>query len=145
MHTEEHDPVVSATIHVAAPATQVWAAITTPDALIQWYAPGCRWEIPELREGAAVRFFNSETDIQHATIERCVPPEELVLRWTPVPSLPGTTLVNSYLMSPVEHGTRVTIAQTGYSSVPEELRASWLKSDRSAFPAIAAALAAYLR
>ena len=145
MKTDERDQVVSTTIRVAAPATRVWTAITVPDELIQWYAPGCRWEIPELREGATVRFFNSETDIQSATIERCVPPIDFVLRWTPDPTLPETTLVNSYSLSPIERGTEVTIAQTGYASVPEAQRASWIKSDQSAFPAIASALAAYLK
>ena len=89
--------------------------------------------------------FNSESDIQSARIERCVPPDEFVLRWTPDPHLPGTMLVNSFLMRPNEHGTSVTIAQTGYASVPEGQRASWLEADEGAFPAIAAALAAYLR
>ncbi len=142
--TDDHDQVVSATIRVSVAIARAWTAITDPDALIVWYAPGCRWDIPSLREGAALRFFNSETDIQHATIARCMPPSELVLRWTPDPSLPHTTLVNSYRLTSVEGGTSITIAQTGYASVPEAQRASWIASDRGAFPAIAAALAAYL-
>lgn len=144
MRTDTPDHVVSTTILVAATATRVWTALTTPDALFEWYAPGCRWDIPELREGATIRFFNSETDIQRATIERCVPPAELVLRWRPDPNLPKTALVNSYSLSPVEQGTAVTIAQTGYATIPEGQRAAWIEADQGAFPAIAAALAAYL-
>ena len=142
---DERDQVVSTTISVPAPVARVWTALTSPDALFEWYAPGCRWDIPELREGATVRFFNSETDIQSATIERCAPMTDLVLRWRPDPNLPDTTLVNSYSLTPFEGGTEVVIAQTGYASVPEAQRASWIEADQQAFPAIAAALAAFVR
>jgi uncharacterized protein YndB with AHSA1/START domain len=144
MRIDEQDHVVSTATRVEAPASTVWSALTTPGELIQWYAPGCRWDIPELREGATVRFFNSETDIQSATIERCVPMTELVLRWRPDPNLPDTTLVNSYSLTPFDGGTEVVIAQTGYASVPAAQRASWIKADQQAFPAIAAALAAFV-
>lgn len=138
------DNTVLATIRVTAPAERVWKAITTPDALIQWYAPGCRWEIPELRAGATLRFFNSETDVQSAVIARCTEPIEFVLHWTPDARLPQTTLVNAYTISAGADGTTVTISQTGYASVPDNQRAAWIKADEGAFPAIAAALASYV-
>ena len=143
MPTSDH--VVSASVRVAAPVTRVWRAITEPGELIQWYAPGCRWEIPALRVAAPVRFFNSETDVQSAIIERCAPPRELVLRWTPDPAMPNITLVNTYELRSDEGGTLVTISQSGYASVPEGQRAEWIRADEGAFPAIASALAAHLR
>ena len=136
---------VSATAQVAAPIDRVWRAITDPEELIKWYAPGCRWEIPDLRAGGTVRFYNSETDIQRATIERCAPPGELVLRWTPDPTLPGTTLLNSYVLREHGKGTSVTVSQSGYASVPADQRISWFESDAKSFPAIARALAAHLK
>jgi uncharacterized protein YndB with AHSA1/START domain len=40
------------TIWIDAPRERVWRAITTPEQLNQWYAPGSTWEIPTLRMGA---------------------------------------------------------------------------------------------
>jgi uncharacterized protein YndB with AHSA1/START domain len=143
MPTSDH--VVSASVRISAPLLRVWRAITEPGELIQWYAPGCRWEIPELKVGAPVRFYNSEADVQHAIIERCVPPEEFVLRWTPDPEMPATMLVNTYELRNDDGGTLVTISQSGYASVPEDQRAAWIRADEGAFPAIASALAAHCR
>lgn len=142
MTPKEH--VVSTTVRIPVSPGRVWDAITSPDELIQWYAPGCRWDIPALRDGATIRFFNTDTDIQVATIARCVAPESLVLHWTPDASLPNTVLVNSYELRPYELGTSVTLAQTGYDSVPDAERAAWIQADEAAFPAIAAALAVHL-
>ena len=137
------DHVVSATVRIAAPAERIWEAITDPEALAQWYAPGCRWEVAELRAGETMRFFNSDTEVQSAVIERCIPPAELVLRWTPDASLPETQLVNSYTIRRIGDECEVRLWQTGYASVPTDQRASWIRTDEGAFPAIAAALAAY--
>jgi uncharacterized protein YndB with AHSA1/START domain len=139
------DHIVSVTVRVAARIERVWRAITAPDELIKWYAPGCRWEIPELRAGATVRFFNSETDVQSATILRCAPPTEFVLQWTPDATLPETHLINAYTLTEGEPGTSITLSQTGYASVPADQRAAWIRADEGAFPAIAEALVAYLR
>jgi uncharacterized protein YndB with AHSA1/START domain len=145
MTTPSSNHVVTATVRVAASVMRVWQAITDPAELTLWYAPGSRWEIPALRVGAPVRFFNSETDIQHAVIERCAPPDELVLRWTPDQTLPTATLLNTYELRHDDGGTLVTISQTGYGSVPEAQRAAWIRADEGAFAAIASALAAHLR
>lgn len=138
------DHVVSTTVRVAGPAARIWEAITNPEALAEWYAPGCRWEIPELGVGATLRFFNADTEVQSAVIERCDPPKELILRWTPDSSLPQTQLVNTYTIRPLGDECEVTLSQTGYASVPIDQRASWIQADESAFPAIVAALAAYV-
>ena len=92
-----------------------------------------------------MRFFNSETDVQIANIERCAPPDELVLRWTPDPAMPTATLVNTYELRDDDRGTPVTISQTGYGSVPKGQRAAWIRADEGAFPAIASTLVGYLR
>ena len=34
----------------------VWNAITNEDKLLQWYAPGSPWEIPNLKVGEKVTF-----------------------------------------------------------------------------------------
>ncbi len=129
------------TIVVAVTPEPVWRAVTDPAELIQWYAPGCRWEIPELAVGAPVRFFNSETDVQPAEIIALVPARRLALRWRPDPTLPTATLCTTYELVPTGTGTTITLRHDEYESVPEAQRADWLAADQGAVPAILAALA----
>ncbi|MBC7841640.1 MAG: SRPBCC domain-containing protein [Gemmatimonadaceae bacterium] len=136
--------VVSQHVRVAATPERVWEALTSPADLVRWYAPGCRWEIEALRVGASLRFFNTETDIQVATVEACLPPHRLTLRWIPDPALPSAQLLSSYVVRGDQHGSVVTLTQSGYESVPEAQRAMWIEADEGALPAIAASLVAHL-
>lgn len=136
--------IVSGTIEVAAPPNRVWRALTDPAELILWYAPGCRWEIAALAVGASVRFFNSATDVQPATILAVEPARCLTLRWHPDPALPTATLRTTYVLTRTATGTMVSLEHAEYESVPVDQREAWLSADRGAVPAILAALAGYL-
>lgn len=61
--------------------TQAWHAVTEAEPLGRWYAPSVRWEIPALEVSAQVKFYNSEAEILHATIEVVDPPARFALRW----------------------------------------------------------------
>jgi uncharacterized protein YndB with AHSA1/START domain len=136
--------IVSQQVRVAATPERIWEALTSPAELVQWYAPGCRWEIDSLDIGASLRFFNTETDIQVATVEECLAPHRLMLRWVPDPALPAASLLSSYTIDGGAHETEVTLAQSGYETVPETQRAMWIDADQRALPAIAASLVAHL-
>ena len=69
---------VERTIWIAAPRQRVWQAVTDPAQLEQWYAPGCPWEIPVLHVGATITFFNTDTDVQRATIDVVDIPHQLI-------------------------------------------------------------------
>lgn len=122
----------------------VWDAITDPKQLEQWYAPGCPWEIPALQEGATIKFHNTDTDIQLATIEVLKPLREFTLRWQLDPLHPGLTLTNTFLLEPENDGTRVIVSQAGYESLPEDMRQVQLEQDGEAYTAIAESLKHYL-
>lgn len=136
--------LVTDTIDVDAAPERVWSALTDPDALCEWYAPGCRWEIPTLAAGAPVRFFNTDTDVQPATIVVLEPGRCLALRWQPEPALPTATLLTTYTLTGTATGSTVSLTHSEYESVPVEQRAAWLAADQGAVPAILAALARYL-
>ncbi len=91
-----------------------------------------------------MRFFNTETDIHVATVEECLPPHRLILRWVPDPALPTATLLSRYTIARGEHETEVTLTQSGYETVPETQRAMWIDADKGALPAIVASLVAHL-
>jgi uncharacterized protein YndB with AHSA1/START domain len=133
---------VKRSVLIAAPAHIVWDAITDPKHLEQWYAPGCPWEIPALQSGATIKFHNTDTDIQLATIEVLEPMREFTLRWQLDPMHPGLTLTNTFL--PENDITRVTVSQAGYESLPDEMRKQALDQDAQAYAAIAESLKNYL-
>ena len=135
---------VERTVLIDAPRQRVWQAITDPAQLEQWYAPGCPWEIPVLQTGATIKFHNTETDIQLATIETLKPLQEFTLRWQLDPAHPGITLLNSFLLEEADGNTRVTVSQAGYESLPDGMREEQLRQDADAYTAIAESLKSYL-
>ena len=135
---------VECSVLIRAPRQHVWQAITEPAQLEQWYAPGCPWEIPELQVGATVKFHNTSTDIQLATIEVLEPLHQLTFRWQLDPAHPGITLHNSFLLEKADGKTRVTVSQAGYESLPEGMRQEQLRQDAAAYTAIVESLKSYL-
>jgi uncharacterized protein YndB with AHSA1/START domain len=122
---------VERSIWIAAPRERVWQAITDPQQLDKWYATHFKWEIPTLHVGAQVTFYNSDTDILHATIEVLDPLHEWRLRWDPVEQ--GVVLVTTFLLEEENGGTRATITETGYGSLPEDQRRQWIDSIDSGY------------
>ena len=129
---------------IRVPPLRVWGALTDPAQLEGWYAPGCPWDIPALQAGATVKFHNTDTDIQLATIEAIEPLRELTLRWHLDPAHPGLTLLNSFRLQEENEGTRVTVSQSGYESLPDDIRQAHLDQDAEAYTAIVESLKNYL-
>jgi uncharacterized protein YndB with AHSA1/START domain len=135
---------VERSVSINAPRQRVWRVITDPAQLEQWYAPGCPWEIPALQVGATVKFHNTDTDIQLATIEDLEPLHRFTLRWELDPAHPGITLLNSFLLEEENGNTRVTVSQAGYESLPDGMREEQLRQDADAYTAIAESLKSYV-
>lgn len=135
---------VERSVLINRPRQDVWSAITDPAHLEQWYAPGCPWEIPALEVGATIKFHNTDTDIQLATIEELKPLQEFTLRWELDPAHPGITLLNSFVLEEANGNTRVKVSQAGYESLPDGMREEQLRQDADAYTAIAESLKSYL-
>jgi uncharacterized protein YndB with AHSA1/START domain len=128
---------VECSIWIAAPRERVWRAVTEPAQLDLWYANCCGWEIPALRTGATVTFYNADTganeDSLRATIEVLNPPRQFTLRWEPDATYPTMTLITTFLLEEQHGGTRVTIHETGYEALPDDLRRQWLDQMREGY------------
>ena len=131
-------------IWIAAPRERVWRAITEPAQLERWYAPGCPWDIPALRVGATVKFYHTDTEILLATIEVVAPLRQLTLRWQPDQTHPATTLVTTFLLAEENGGTRMTIIEAGYESLPADVRQQRLDETAQGYRASLEQLKAYL-
>lgn len=135
---------IERSVLIRVPALRVWGALTDPAQLEGWYAPGCPWEIPALQAGATIKFHNTDTDIHFATIEAIEPLRKLTLRWQLDSTNPDLTLLNSFLLEQEDGGTRVTVSQSGYETLPEEIRQGQLDQDADAYTANAESLKNYL-
>jgi hypothetical protein len=100
--------------------------------------------IPALEVGGTVKFYNTDTDIQLATIEVLAPPHQFTLRWHLDPMKPELTLVNTFLLDEENGGTQVTAIQAGYESLPDDIRQGQLDQDAEAYTAIVENLKEYL-
>lgn len=111
---------VERSVWVAVSLERAWRAVTEPKQLERWYAVGCPWEIPTLQVGATVKFYNTDTDIQQATITVVDPPSQFALRWS------EQGLLTAFRLEEENEGTRVTILETGYEALPEAERQQWV-------------------
>jgi hypothetical protein len=97
-----------------------------------------------LEVGETVKFYNTNTDIQFATIEVVEPPHQFTLRWQLDPMSPEITLLNTFLLAEENSGTRVIATQAGYESLPNDIRQQQLDQDADAYTAIVESLKEYL-
>jgi uncharacterized protein YndB with AHSA1/START domain len=131
-------------VRLNASAQRIWRALTSADELVAWYAPGCRWEVSSLQPGAEVRFYNTETDVQSATIETADEPHHVTLRWRMDPLDPSVAILNSFVLRPEGSETEVTVAQGGYETLPPDVRQVSFEQDRGAVAAIASSLKSHV-
>ena len=104
-------------LEVVAARERVWAALTDPEQLVQWF-PTNRAEI-ELRPGGDA-LFEWEDSKDEAVVDIVEPPSRLVFRWRPAGlERPFTTV--SFTLEETPDGTRLTLVESGFASLPEQI------------------------
>jgi uncharacterized protein YndB with AHSA1/START domain len=93
---------------------EAWHAVTDAEQLEQWLADEV--EI-DLVEGGDLRVRFDDGRERHGTVEQVAAPERVVFRWHPVPEIELETVV-SIELEPAEDGTRVTVVETGFETLP---------------------------
>jgi uncharacterized protein YndB with AHSA1/START domain len=134
--------VVECTIWLATSRERVWQAVTEPEQLAQWFAPGSPWEIPQLEVNTTVKFHNTPTEILLATIQTADPPQQFALRWEPEED--GAVLTTTFTLAEENDGTRVTIRETGFESLAADIRRSRVEQTAAGYGMSLENLKAYL-
>ena len=142
----EQTIAVERSVWIEAPRERAWGAVTEPEHLDRWYATYYRWEIPALEVGTAVKFYNKDddTDMQLATIEVVDRPRQFSLRWQPDRLYPEMTLVTTFMLEEEKGGTRVTIIESGYESLSDDVRQQWVDATSEGYTMSMENLKAYL-
>lgn len=103
-------------IIVSASRERVWQAVTEPAQFSTWF--GGKVQFDRLVVGEAITFFEEGYP---GTIAAVKPPERFAFYWTAELGYPVETLVTFHLEA-VAEGTRITVTETGFEGLPEEMR-----------------------
>ena len=129
------------------PRERVWDAITNPEQISRWF--GTHTEIDQLTAGADIVFAWGE-HVGRGRIEMVDPPHQFAYRWEaghpnlgiPFDELPNTLV--TFVLDEVAEGTRLTLIESGFASLPQELGAYQLKENTSGWDAELKDLEQYL-
>jgi uncharacterized protein YndB with AHSA1/START domain len=107
----------------------VWQAITDPEQLTVWFAPGSAWEIPALEVGGPARFYNTPDDVALHRIEALDAPRHFALSWEEN----GKPMLTTFTLVEENDGTRVTINESGFEQLPDAIRETRLEQTAAGY------------
>ncbi len=110
---------VERTIWINAPRERVWDAVTDAQQLQQWW--GDYWEISALEVGATVKF-GDPADLMLATVAVVDPPRVFRIQWPPQPQYHMIDMTTTFTLEAENNGTRVTVVETGFDGLPDDIR-----------------------
>jgi uncharacterized protein YndB with AHSA1/START domain len=126
------------------PPARVWTALTRPDQLSAWF--GTQATI-DLRPGGEVIFtWDGSTGprgTNRGVIEAVEPPNRFAFRWQSSPDTVQMTRVE-FTLEPHPEGTRLRLVESGFASLPPELRGGCHESNTRGWQRELGELAQYL-
>ena len=126
------------------PPARVWAALTRPDQLSAWF--GTQATI-DLCPGGEIIFTwdgsSGPCGTHRGVIETVEPPKRLAFRWHSGPDNVPMTRVE-FTLQPHPEGTRLRLVESGFASLPPELRGGLHERNTSGWQRELGELAQYL-
>lgn len=132
---------VERTIWLNALPERVWQAITDPEQLGKWWPPD-EWAISALQLGGQVQF--GKEDAAYATIAVLDPPREFTLQWQPHEKFPTTSMITTMRLLAEQGGTRLNVTESGFESLPENIRQERAAQTGEGYTSVLADLKAYI-
>jgi len=106
-------------LEIRAPRARVWAALTEPNQLLQWF-PTKRAEIDLRPGGDAILEWDEAT--AEAVVDVVEPPGRFVFRWRPEGlGRPFTTVSFTLEESLDGAATNLTLVESGFASLPDQI------------------------
>jgi uncharacterized protein YndB with AHSA1/START domain len=133
---------VERSIWINAPRERVWRAVTETEEIKQWWGND-DWEITALEVGATVKFGDPD-DLLLATVAVVDRPREFSIQWPPQPQYHSIAMVTTYRLEEENGGTRVTVTETGFESLPDDIRQKRFDSTAQGYETVLADLKVYV-
>jgi uncharacterized protein YndB with AHSA1/START domain len=107
---------ITRTIDINAPANKVWAALTEPALIAEWFGDTCDFDATPGGTGV----FGWKDHRSHVVVEHIDAPKTLVYRWGRVSGadpVPGNSTVVRFDLTEMEGGTRLSLVETGFEDL----------------------------
>lgn len=124
---------IERSIWIQALPQRVWEALTDPQQVEQWFAPGTRFKSSGEGIGARLYVEDAETgaEMYVQIMEVFDPPHRLVMRSQVEP--PETPFITSYTLAVENEGTRLTLHYSGYEGLSDDLREQLMNENTTGF------------
>jgi len=126
---------IKRSIWINAPRERVWKAVTVPEQIASWFAPGTSFKM----ENNIVSILMGDQYMDVAWVEVMDPPRELTTR-----PLPHKSTATTYLLEEENGGTRFTVIETGLESLPAGDREKYMEQNGNEWEKALANLNAYI-
>jgi len=122
-------------IWINAPRERVWQAVSVPEQIAAWFAPGMTFK----NENNIISILMDGKFIEVAWVETFDPPRQLTTR-----PLPHKLTATTYLLEEENGGTRFTVIESNLEALPAEDRAKYMERNGSEWEKALANLNAYI-
>ena len=126
---------IKRSIWINAPRQRVWEAVTVPEQIAAWFAPGTSFKM----ENNIVSILMGDQYVDVAWVEVVEAPRQLTTR-----GLPEKLIATTYLLEEENGGTRFTVIENGLESLPAEEREKHLEQDSAGWELALGNLNAYI-
>ena len=137
----EKQQVVERNIWINAPRERVWDVVTDAQQLQQWW--GDYWEISALEVGATVKF-GDPADLMLATVAVVDPPHVFSIQWPPQSQYHMVDMTTTFTLEAENNGTRVTVVETGFDGLPDDIRQKRYEQTASGYETVLAGLKSHV-
>lgn len=110
--------LIRRTIQLAVPRERVWAALTEPELLIQWFGEG--FEVTSFEVGGTGRIIYEDFGDFPFEITEIAPQQTLAFRWSGIPAdeLDEYSTLVTFTLSGDESSSELTVVESGFESIP---------------------------
>ena len=110
--------LIRRTIQLAVPRERVWAALTEPELLNQWFGEG--FEVTGFEVGATGRIVYEDFGDFPIEFTEITPQQTLAFRWSGIPAdaLDEYSTLVTFTLTGDESSSELTVVESGFESIP---------------------------
>lgn len=131
--------VMERSIWVSATRERIWAAINTPEQLVQWFAPALPGAVLQSDDGGKITVHFGPMGFDFAKLDVIAP-----MRQVSMCSLPDQLLTATYTLEEEKGGTQVQVSLSGFERLPQASQEDRIRLSKAACDKTLQNLKAYL-